>query len=456
MKSNKIIWFAVAAVAVVMGCFAIPHAAEGAWAGFAALFTWKTLAGGVVMANAPGLVPLEEMKSLLQQIQSANKQMMGDYQSLSNAHKGLATDFAEAQKQLTQLRKTGVAGAPTRLSHQAVSDDCARYIAAVVICGADSIGGLNHINGMQREALVSECRSIVGMETRTALSSVDIPLPIQYSSQVVELIWKYGQARQYATVYPLGAGVVKLPQLKTSPVFGFISQSASITEKSPQISFVTFSPQKAGGLVRIPSEIESDTIVPLGQFLARYIAREIARWEDLVLFIADGTSTYNNLKGVGQTAIDNSMVVQLASTKTKPSDIAITDLRNMRAKVNATALTHGAYYFHPTMEVLLRSFNTSNYAPFVMSHNGQASFEGFPVRWVGVLPVYDTTAHASQIQGSFGDLSYWYLGERASLSVETSREIFFATDELAVRALERFTVALMASDAMSALQLAAS
>ncbi len=466
MKSNQSVYLLLGGalcVAALAFAFGTLDAIGSLWASLVALGTWKGVAGGLALANAPAVIPLDEMKSLLQQIQSANKQLVGDYQSasqelksLGESHKGLAADFAEAQKQLNQIRKTGLTPTASRMAHQAVSDDCARYIAAVVICGADTIGGLNHIKGMQRESLIGECRSIVGIESKSALTSTDIPLPTQYSAQLVELIWRYGQARQYATVYPLGAGVVKLPTLKTSPSFGFINQSGSIPEKSPQLSFVTFNPQKAGGIVRIPSEIDADTIVPLGQFLARYIARETARWEDSVLFTADGTSAFNSLKGVGQTAIDNSLVAQLATGKTKPGDITIADLRSMRSKVNPAALFNSAYYFHPTMEALLRSFNTASYCPFVVGPNGQASFEGFPVRWVGVLPVFDNLAHASQAQGSFGDLSYWYLGERASVTVETSREVFFATDELAVRALERFTIALMASDAMSALQLAAS
>lgn len=462
-KSIFVLLGAALSVAAVACVFVTPESLGSLWAGLVALGTWKGIAGGLALANAPAIIPLEEMKTLLQQIQSANKQLVTDYQSasqelksLGESHKGLSAEFAEAQKQLNQLRKTGLAPVASRMAHQAVSDDCARYIAAVVICGADSIGGLNHIKGMQRDSLIGECRSIVGLETKSALTSTDMPLPVQYSSQLTELIWRFGQARQYATVYPLGAGTVKLPQLKTSPSFGFISPSGAVPEKSPQLNFVTFNPQKAGGVVRIPSEIDADTIVPLGQFLARYIARETARWEDAVLFTADGSGSFNGLKGVGQTAIDNSLVAQLPSGKTKPTDITVADLRALRAKVNPAAMFNSAYYFHPTMEALLRSFNSATYCPFVVGPNGQATFEGYPVRWVGVLPVYDSTAHVSQVQGSFGDLSYWYLGERASLSVETSREVFFATDELAVRALERFTVALMANDAMSALQLAAS
>jgi HK97 family phage major capsid protein len=466
MKSNNYM-YALAGAALCAGCAAVAFAMAGHFSGImaavAALGTLKGTVGGVALASVPAVLPLDEMKSLLQQIQSANKQLVDDYQeasrelkALGEAHKGLAADFAESQKQIGQIRKANVGATSMRMAHQAVSDDCARYIASVVICGADNFGGLNHIKGAQREALIGECRSVLGIQTKDALTSSDIPLPTQYSGQLVELIWRYGQARQYATVYPLGAGTVKLPTLKTSPSFGFVNQSAAIGEKSPQISFVTFTPQKAGGIVRIPSEIDADSIVPLGQFVSRYIARETARWEDAVLFTADGTSAFNGLKGAGKTAVDNGLVARLGSGKTKPTDTTIADLRAMRAEVNAAALYSSAYYFHPTMEGLLRSFNSANYCPFVVAPNGNASFEGFPVRWVGALPVLDSSAHASQIQGVFGDLSYWYLGERSSVSVETSREVFFSSDELAVRALERFTVALMAEDAMSALQLAAS
>ena len=68
---------------------------------------------------------------------------------------------------------------------------------------------------------------------------------------------------------------------------------------------------------------------------------------------------------------------------------------------------------------------------------------------------YSTKAAASTYLAFFGDLSYWYLGERGSPRVETSREVYFATDEIGMRALERIDVEAMAPDAMTALQLAA-
>jgi hypothetical protein len=58
---------------------------------------------------------------------------------------------------------------------------------------------------------------------------------------------------------------------------------------------------------------------------------------------------------------DNGKVVQLATGKTKPSDITLGDLRNMRSLVNKGALngTKGKYYVDSTFEVFLPSLKTA-------------------------------------------------------------------------------------------------
>jgi HK97 family phage major capsid protein len=68
---------------------------------------------------------------------------------------------------------------------------------------------------------------------------------------------------------------------------------------------------------------------------------------------------------------------------------------------------------------------------------------------------YQEVAAPGTFLGLFGDLSYWFLDERGTPRVETSREVYFATDEIGMRAIERIDVEAMAPDAMSALQTAA-
>lgn len=350
-----------------------------------------------------------------------------------------------------------------------VTNDCAKAITATFIMECQRLNGalesLVRDPGTRERVLGLASETLGFANTKAALDATTTPLPTVYVPQVIELVWKYGQARQYATVYPLGAGTVKLPRLKAGEDdFGYLGvgtagMSQAVGEKKVTAELVTFTANKAGGLIRIPTEIEEDTFIPLGQFLARYIARQLAKLEDKTLFIGDGTGTYANQTGVGPYCAANvAYLQQLAAGKTKPTDAVISDFRAMRTKVNSAVLVDDpAYYMHPTLEALLVTFNTIGtpliYRPAMGAQ--PATLDGFPIRWINVSQAYSTAAQAATYLAFFGALSYWFLGERGAPRIEVSREVFFATDELAMRALERIDVEAMAIDAMSSLQTAA-
>lgn len=388
--------------------------------------------------------------------------------------KGLEKENDDLRGQLKRMNKHAMLG----LSNAAVrwiggkafvSDDCAASLTSIFVLSCAKLeNGLEHLiqDAAARERIKAHASGILSMEVKTAMTGTEIPLPTSYVSQVMELVFHYGQARQYATVFPLGSGTVKLPRLKAGEDdFGYFGagtagMSQSITEKRVTAELVTFTANKAGGLIRIPYEIEEDTFIPIGQFLARYIARQLAKVEDKTMFLADGTSTYASQTGVGPYCAANpTYLLQLANTKTHPSDATLADFRNLRGKVSAAVLSGGfdaAYYINPTFEPMLRGFNAyPNFVVYDTSNPGKPTFDGWPVRWVGVTQSYTTAAAASTFIAFFGALSYWFLGERGVPRVEVSRDVFFATDELAMRALERIDVEAMAIDAMAALQTAA-
>lgn len=355
-----------------------------------------------------------------------------------------------------------------------VTNDCAEHLASSFVMDCARLGekAMNQLNPNVRshEGLIAKACEYLGVEVKTAMTATQVPLPTNFVAQITELVFAYGQARQYATVYPLGGGTTKLPRLAAGEDdFGYLGvgtagMSQSIGEKRVTTELVTFTPNKAGGLIRIPTELEEDTFIQLGQFLARYIARQFAKLEDKTLFIADGTATYANQTGVGPYCVANAAYLhQLDNAKTKFSDITIDNLRDLRAKVNPAILanmaangqTSAAYYMHPSAEPFLRSLNKGQLIPVYTVENGVSKIDGWPVRWIGVSTANDGAAHAGGYAVFFGDISYWYLGERGSTRVEVSKEVFFATDELAMRALERIDVECLAVDAIATLQLGA-
>lgn len=386
------------------------------------------------------------------------------------------------ENEVRKLRKSGLGGSGTGVRWMGdlpfVTDDCARALTSIFVLDCSRIkGALESIipDDSTRQRIVSFASGNLGIEQRAGgvLGTTDIPLPTIYVPQIVELVFAFGQARKFATVFPLGSGLVKLPRLKAGEDnFGFLGagtagMSQSVPEKEVTAELMTFTANKCGGLIRIPTEIEEDTFIQLGQFIARYIARQFAKLEDSTLFLGDGTSTYANITGVGPyCAANTAYLQQLASGKTKPTDATINDFRAMRGKVNPAVLfnmaangqTAAAYYMSPTMEALLVTFNTIGQPLIYRPQNGNqpATLDGFPIHWIGVSQPYSTEATPSAFLAFFGDLSFVYLGERGTPRIEVSREVFFQTDELAMRALERIDVEIMAVDAMTALQTAAS
>jgi HK97 family phage major capsid protein len=336
-----------------------------------------------------------------------------------------------------------------------VTEDCAKYIGAMAVIRS---ANANKLKGANAEDMIARAAGFLNMEAKTAIAATDIPLPVQYAAQIVELVYQYGQARKFCTVYPLGTASVKLPRLKTGePAFAFLAMSGAVGEKVPQMEFITFTPGKCGGIVRIPSEIDADSIVAVGQFVARYIAREMAKLEDSCLFLGDGTATYNSITGVGLTSTNDGSVLQLTAGNSNSSLITLANVRALRAKVTGAVLKTACYYAHPTMDALFITYNTSaTVVPYQRNKDGTATLDGFPIQWVNTMPVYSTTATLNAYQIYFGDLSWWYFGERMSMAVETSRDVYFATDEIGIRALERIDIHQMGQACSAALQLSAS
>ena len=403
-----------------------------------------------ITADEQILKSLTEINDRVKKLDDVEKSV-GDHKS---AIEKANNDLAEVQKQVLAFQRQMLAiGQARQRRGGEVSLACARHLGALGLLAAAQQGRLTedkHVAFAQKQV-----KDILGLEIKASLTSTDIPLPTEFAAEVVELVSEYGQARRYCTVYPLGAGEVKLPKLKTSPAFGLVAISVAAGEKSPQIEFVTFNAKKWGGLIILPNEIDDDSVVPMGQFIARYSAREMAKIEDIVVFTADGTATYDSLSGVLKQQDAAATRVVLASTKTAYSDVTLANLRTLRSKVASAALGRSAYYFHSSFEQHFATFNSAGDKPYVANGINGASLDGFPIRWMDSFPAFDTAANAGKVFGAFGEMSYTYLGVRGGMRYDASRDARFTTDELAIRALERFTVGHMASDHVAVIKTAA-
>jgi HK97 family phage major capsid protein len=353
-----------------------------------------------------------------------------------------ADALAKAQQEIDGLRRAF----PQRRSQSAsirrpgfVSVECAEFIAAAFIQGNARSGRLEQLDAGVRAKLFDKSKSILGIEQKATLTTTDIPLPTEYFAEIRSLISEFGVVRRVMFPFPIGMGTAKPPRFKTRPTFGSIAMAVAFGELSPQIDFASLESHKLGGIVRVPREIDEQSIVPMGQFLARYGATEFARAEDTWGFLADGTATYESVKGVDKIARDNTKTRVLAAGKTSPGDVTKADIRALRTKVNKAALSaaRSAYYLDSTWETRLGDQNTQSEPNFYRRNpDGSAVLDGYPVIWTDVLQVFTTDAAADKTVMIFGAMDFWWFGEHGQPRMDFSADVYFATDELATRFIE--------------------
>jgi hypothetical protein len=137
-------------------------------------------------------------------------------------------------------------------------------------------------------------------------------------------------------------------------------------------------------VTRHPGQVTDDC----ARYLAGQFVAHCERSGKLdALFLADGGSDYESVKGIVAIARENTKTQVLTAGKTKPSDATLDDFRALRTKVNKAALNGrlSAYYVDSTWETKFPTFKTT--AETEVYHrlpDGTAILDGYPIVWIKV------------------------------------------------------------------------
>jgi len=230
----------------------------------------------------------------------------------------------------------------------------------------------------------------------------------------------------------------------------FVGEGASITESTNQFDNVRLTAKKLAVYTRLSSELNEDAAVDLGGWVAAECARAFAQKEDECGFAGDGTSTYGGivgaraaLRGVDTTA-SNIAGLAVQGTGNTYGALVLGDFRNVVGKLPQFADTaNAAWYvsrtfYHTVMAKLADAAGGNTNETIAIGGPREPLFMGYPVRISQAMP---STTAVSQVCALLGDLSQGaFFGDRRGIGVSLSEHDAFQTDELALRAVERFDV----------------
>ncbi len=280
-------------------------------------------------------------------------------------------------------------------------------------------------------------------------SAGGVLVPDEMMKILIDLLGRYGKFRANAMRIPMGSATLKVPRVTSDLSIYCPGESVAPSKSAPSFSGVSLTPRTFVALVAISSEVDEDSLIGIGEILGHSFTRSMAKQEDLIGFLGDGTAAYFGMTGIiGQFLKISDTMSSIAGLKiqTTPGTFAAITLGDFEATAallpeefdeNAKWYVSKRFFWN-AMHRVAASEGIANMFE-ILSGRKEKSFLGYPVEFVSAMP--SAVAASDKIVALLGDLKLGaYLGERRELRIERSEHVYFAEGQIGFRATERIDV----------------
>jgi HK97 family phage major capsid protein len=273
-------------------------------------------------------------------------------------------------------------------------------------------------------------------------------VPTTLREYIIDKLGRYGKFRRDAMVVPLESDRELVPKVESGMTVYCPGEGNATTESDMSFSQVGLTPKKWCALAKISSELEEDAVIALGEILGTSFARSMAKKEDEVGFVGDGTETYFGMTGICQALkninpSDPSNIPGLVvASGNAYSEITLADFREvvgiLPEDVDETAKWYmSKKFYYNVVYPLAETAGVANIFE-ILSDRKSKYFLGYEVVFVHAMP---STEANSQVCAILGDLQVGaYLGERKRMTIDRSVDRYFENDQIGVRAVERIDI----------------
>lgn len=274
-------------------------------------------------------------------------------------------------------------------------------------------------------------------------------VPTEMADRIIQKLGKYGKFRKNALVVPVGSDQLNVPKVDSDLTVYCPGEGAALTASDVGFGAVGLNMKKFCCLCAVSSELEEDSVIAIGEILGTSITRSMAKKEDLIGFLGDGTSTYFGMVGItGALRAVDAVIANIkglvVATGNAYSEITLGDFEDVVALLHEDAEEDAKWYvsrkfFYGVMYPLARAAGVADLFS-ILTDKKAKYFMGYEVEFVSAMPSVEAN---SQICALLGDLRLGaYLGQRRELTVDQSRDVYFASDQIGVRGIERIGISV--------------
>lgn len=223
------------------------------------------------------------------------------------------------------------------------------------------------------------------------LESGSVLVPTITENRIIELMPTFGQARQYMDQVPMTGLPITVPKELVNPTWTWgITENTSIASSKPTTTNVSWTPSKGGAIVVLTSELFSDAIIQVGNYILNKTAQAKGQAEDLQFFRGTGspfTGVFSSSHTYGGT---------LETSTSNVNSITYADLLTCLVNVDQNYIAGGAWHFHRSILPHIWGLKDSDGNLVFKPSNGDvpATLLGFPIRLIEGAPTA-TAANAT-------------------------------------------------------------
>jgi len=278
-------------------------------------------------------------------------------------------------------------------------------------------------------------------------------VPEEFGGDIIQLLEKYGVARQLFKIRPMSSDVRNDPRRVSGLTASFTAENAAGSESTKAWDNVTLTAKKLTVLSRMSSELNEDSVISVGDDLMMEIAQAFALKEDTVGFTGTGIASDGGIVGVCPklatlNGTDDGGGLILAAGNLFSEFIlgnfnaAVGRLPQYADTANTQWVAHRTFYYGTMQRLELASGGVTAFE--VREGNRVPKFLGYNVAISQVMPSADAN---SQIACTLGDHSLAAsFGDRRQPAIAFSTEAtvggesVFERDQIAVRGTERIDI----------------
>jgi len=240
-------------------------------------------------------------------------------------------------------------------------------------------------------------------------------VPTEFYSQLIEKKYYYANFRQYATVIPMGSDKIELPVEANTVSVNWTTELATITQSDPTFALVTLACNMLAGISRQSRQVLADAALneALQDYIIRIFARALAVAENTAFMVGSGTG---QPKGIYTYTISQSVAQAGAS-------LVDSDIVNLEYTLPLQYRENAVFIMHDTRRKLisnLRSTDGRKLHPEIDDREAP-KLNGYPVIISNDIPT-NLGGGTNESVIFFGDLSYYYIGDRQQVFTEVSTQ----------------------------------